>query len=121
MSVGIRQGIEDLTARITAELLPGYVSELHALAALLAKGERGLNDRWHELRHGLGLEISTAMARLATFEKALAVVELAERREAVEAELHAASLEEFDRDFETFESGWGQRTPSGKQAAAKDY
>lgn len=118
--MGIRDDIAELSLCIAAELLPGYVSELNALAAAMARRERGLSARWHELRQGMGLEISAAMSRLALFEKALAVVELAERQGAERAQLHAASLKRFAHDFETFETGWGQRPPTGKEAAAND-
>lgn len=117
--MGVREDIAELREHIAARLLPAYVAELQSLERSLAAGERGLNARWHDLRQGAAFELSTAFSRLDAFEKALAVVELAERREREQAELHRASLERFAGDFPTFEPTW-LAAPDHKRAAAND-
>ena len=116
--MGIRDDIADLRARIGTQLLPAYVAQLQSLERAVLSGGVGLNARWHELRQGPAFDLAGAFARLESFERTLRVVEQAERQEALEAELHAASMARFGRDYET-QPGWGE-CPDRKRAAAND-
>ena len=119
MCMGIRGDIAELRARIGTQLLPTYVADVQALERAVLSGGAGLNARWHELRQGPAFELSTALARLDSFERALAVVEAHEANERRLAAMHEASMARFGSDFATFQPGWGE-CPDRKRAAAND-